>query len=154
MTCVSAIGDCFSFYLFFFCGRISCCLSSDQFLPDLQRKSPGWTPALDDKGLWHLLVETGKKRKRVGLPSIHLSFFPCVNQALNIYWTYIHSIYLQHDHTDLFDTLDDGFWCPRDCHRTLGGVGQHVPGYLHLGSCGLEQTGQGTSDLSAVRQEC
>lgn len=47
--------------------------------------------------------------------------------------------YLQHDHTDLFDTLDDGFWGPRDCHCTLRGVGQHVACHLNLGPCGLEE---------------
>lgn len=46
--------------------------------------------------------------------------------------------YLQHDHTDLFNTLNDRFWGPRDCHCTLRGVRQHVPCHLNLGPCGLE----------------
>lgn len=48
-------------------------------------------------------------------------------------------LYLQHDYTNLFNTLDDGFWCPRDCHCTLCGVGKHVPCHLNLGPCGLEK---------------
>lgn len=47
--------------------------------------------------------------------------------------------YLQHDHTDLFDTLDDGFWGSGDCHCTFCGIGQHVPRHLNLGPCGLEE---------------
>lgn len=53
--------------------------------------------------------------------------------AVNVYL-----LYLQHDHTHLFDTLDDGFWGSRDCHCTFSGVRQHVPCYLNLGPCGLE----------------
>lgn len=47
-------------------------------------------------------------------------------------------LYLQHHHTDLFDTLDNRVGCPRDCHRPLRGVGQHVPRHLDLSTCGLE----------------
>ena len=46
---------------------------------------------------------------------------------------------IQHDHTDLLDTLDDGVRGPRDGHCPLCGVGQHVPGHLDLGTCGLER---------------
>lgn len=52
--------------------------------------------------------------------------------------TKIEILYLQHYHTDLFDTLDDGFWGSRDCHGTFCGVRQHVPCHLNLGPCGLE----------------
>lgn len=47
-------------------------------------------------------------------------------------------LYLQHHHTDLFDTLDNCVGCPRDCHCPLRGVGQHVPRHLNLSTCGLE----------------
>lgn len=48
-------------------------------------------------------------------------------------------LYLQHDHTDLLDALDDGVGGPRDGHCPLCGVGQHVPGHLDLGTCGLQK---------------
>lgn len=59
-------------------------------------------------------------------------FFPYVLYPL------CYRLYLQHHHTDLFDTLDNCVGCPRDCHRPLRGVGQHVPRHLHLSTCGLE----------------
>lgn len=49
-------------------------------------------------------------------------------------------LHLQHDHADLLDTLDDGFWGAGDCHCTLCGVGQHVARHLDLGAGGLQET--------------
>ena len=61
-------------------------------------------------------------------------------------------LYLQHDHTDLLDTLDDGVGGPRDGHCPLRGVGQHVPGHLDLGTCGLERpdVGRGPTERGSV----
>lgn len=61
-------------------------------------------------------------------------------------------LYLQHDHTDLLDTLDDGVRGPRDGHCPLCGVGQHVPGHLDLGTCGLERldVGWGPAEVGGV----
>lgn len=47
-------------------------------------------------------------------------------------------LYLQHHHTDLFDTLDDGLGGPRDGHGSLCGVWQHVSCNLDLSTCGLK----------------
>jgi len=47
-------------------------------------------------------------------------------------------LYLKHHHTYLLDTLDDGLRGPRDGHRPLGGVGEHVACNLDLSSCGLQ----------------
>lgn len=47
--------------------------------------------------------------------------------------------YLQHNHAYLFHALDNGVGSARYSHCALRRVWQHVPCYLHLGSCGLEQ---------------
>lgn len=47
--------------------------------------------------------------------------------------------YLQHDHAYLFHTLDDSIGSAWYSDCTLRWVWQHIPCYLHLGSCGLEQ---------------
>lgn len=63
-------------------------------------------------------------------------------------------LYLQHDHTDLFDTLDDGQRGPSDSDGSLSGVGQHVSSHLYLSSCRLHtqthtgQHQQGSSSMS------
>lgn len=51
--------------------------------------------------------------------------------------TALPSAYLQHDHTDLLHTLDDGQRGPGDGDGSLGGVGQHVSSHLYLSSCRL-----------------
>lgn len=48
------------------------------------------------------------------------------------------SLYLQHHHADLFDTLDDGLRGPGDGHSSLRGVWQHVSCNLDLSPCGLK----------------
>lgn len=63
-------------------------------------------------------------------------------------------LYLQHDHTDLLDTLDDGVRGPRDGHCPLRGVGQHVPGHLDLGTCGLERPGVGRDPTERGSVHC
>lgn len=63
-------------------------------------------------------------------------------------------LYLQHDHTDLLDTLDDGVGGPRDGHCPLRGVGQHVPGHLDLGTCGLERPGVGRDPTERGSVHC
>lgn len=48
-------------------------------------------------------------------------------------------IYLQHHHTDLLDTLDDGLGGAGNGDGTLRGVGEHVTCHLNLGSRGLAE---------------
>ncbi len=47
-------------------------------------------------------------------------------------------VYLQHDHTDLFDTLYDGQRGPSDSNGSLSRVRQHVSSHLYLSSCRLQ----------------
>lgn len=63
-------------------------------------------------------------------------------------------LYLQHDHTDLLDTLDDGVGGPRDGHCSLCGVGQHVPSHLDLGTCGLEKLDVGRGMMEGGAAMC
>lgn len=48
-------------------------------------------------------------------------------------------LYLEHNDTDLLDTLNDGLWGPCNGDGTLCWVGQHVPCYLYLSSCWLQK---------------
>lgn len=55
--------------------------------------------------------------------------------------------YLQHDHTDLFDTLDDGQRGPGDSNGSLSRVRQHVSSHLYLSSCRLDRNLEFNSHL-------
>ncbi len=64
------------------------------------------------------------------------------NMRLRVGWTWVGwhlSIpYLQHDHTDLLHTLDNGLWSTWDSDCPLSRIGQHVSSHLHLSPCRLE----------------
>ncbi len=63
--------------------------------------------------------------------------------------------YLEHDNTDLLDTLNNGLWGPCNGDGTLCWVGQHVPCYLYLSSCWLQRHQQTTrvTGRAGCRQE-
>lgn len=80
----------------------------------------------------------GEEDKRHTLHSSQRSGGASWDFFLYVLYPLCYRLYLQHDHTDLFDTLDNCVRCPRDCHCPLRGVGQHVPRHLDLSTCGLE----------------
>lgn len=91
----------------------------------VSNKVPGNESGLTTRG-------EGYERHGPQLPALlwcQLGFFSYVLYPL------CYRLYLQHHHTDLFDTLDNCVGCPRDCHRPLRGVGQHVPRHLNLSTC-------------------
>lgn len=103
------------------------------------RKTFTWPPAKmtgepEGLGLYGMVTPFGGDWGRRG-KKLSLCTFPTVVKQPYSEAT----LYLEHNNTDLLDTLNDGLWGPCNGDGTLCWVGQHVPCYLYLSSCWLQK---------------